>query len=239
MTYTDAKSYLFWSALFFVASAAIIFHFSIVSSLIFTMGGNIPLFLTFTLVFFVGLGSGIFVHKSNDRYTAKTLLFTQMTMAGTGLISLPALFLLFAICKKLGLPEFVLKCSLWGLGLILDGVIGFCMGRPIFIAPELVKKMNWPARKMEFVLSLQFIGCFVGALLFPLYLFPKYGFFRTIATAELLCVTMCFVTYVSLQMKDRKILGGLIALAAAALALYGLTHRLESFLLGLTENLTL
>jgi len=238
MTYIQAKSYLFWLALFLIASSAIIFHFSIVSSLIFTLGGNVPLFVTFTLIFFVGIGTGIFIHKNRPKYDADSLLFTQMGMSAIGLIALPGLFLLFGLCRQIGLSDLILKCVLWGTGLLIDFLIGFLMGRPIFIAPEVVRQMKWPSRKMEFVLSLQFIGCFVGAILFPLVLFPKYGFFRTVAAAELLATSMCLVTYLSLNLQNRKILGALLGLSAAALALYGLTPQLEGFLLGLTEKLT-
>lgn len=196
---------------FTVAGAAMIYQFSVVTALIFIMGDSIVLFSVFTGVFLCSMGVGALVGAKQTHTTHIAFIRAQFALAFLGLAALPLIFLLFAGSEYLrrtgvALPPALLTLCFWTTGLLIDVLFGAFTGTQLPMLAGLFRDLWLPERSLAFLLGFDYLGSFLGAVLFPLLLFPSVGLFRTVLVAAVLNAAMALLSNAVLGGKSKAYL---------------------------------
>lgn len=166
--------------------------------------------------FVVGIGVGLGWENKKKRTTQRELRTgshllanTQFSLSTGATFGLPVAILFWigidhARKTYAWLPlqmEFI-ALALW---VTLTSIwLGFCVGRQVPILTSFLKKTNAPNESYLFLFGSDFLGCFIGALLFLVWLYPFYGLVRTLAIASLVSAVGYFLTLLQLDDAPRK-----------------------------------
>lgn len=183
------RDHLLVVAVLLIAATAMIYQFTVVSSLVFIIGDSLVLFSVFTGVFLFSMGLGSLI-AAKGTVSAERFVGTQFKLAVLGLVALPCIFLLFATTHYLrrtgmNLPIAGITLSLWAGGLLIDVAFGALTGMQLPMLQALFRNSRGEERSLATLLGFDYFGSFLGAAAFPILLFPHLGLFRTVFLAAL------------------------------------------------------
>lgn len=217
-------------------AAAMVYQFAIVSALIFILGDSVTLFAVFSGLFLCAMGLGCWAASRVTANRAAWFVRSQFFLSCGGFLSLPLLFLLHALLARQGEgSSWAVSGALWTAGLAMDAALGFLAGLQLPLLAALSDELEL-SRPLSALLGYDYLGSFLGALAFPLLLFPRLGLFRTAFVAALVDAFVAVTAAAALGGRPRRFDGGgpaawaLAALIAGAIAQ---TPALEAFIDGL------
>ncbi len=172
-------------------AVAMIYQFAVISSLSFILGDTIVIFAISMGVFLLSLGVGSHVAGRTESHGAARLVRTQYWLGALGFLALPAIFCLFGGIERLAAAGIMAQSSipgllLWAIGLLSVFGFGFLAGMQIPIWVQICDERGLLHAPVARLLGYDYVGSFIGALLFPLVLFPHLGLFRSAFIAALL-----------------------------------------------------
>jgi spermidine synthase len=184
------RKWLFILMVMLIAATSMIYQFSVTTALIFILGDSLVLFSIFTGLFLFSMGLGAFLAgKKNSCLELLTNL--QLTMASAGLLVLPLIFLSFGFLTQVRRNQLLVSAAstaasplaeviLWSIGIGAEIGFGMLTGMHLPLLQDLFEDTG---QTVAAILSYDYIGSFLGALLFPIVLFPYLGLFRTVFLA--------------------------------------------------------
>lgn len=173
-----------------VAASSMIYQFSVISALVFILGDGQLLFSMFTGTFLCSMGFGAY-WVSDQGNIEKYFIRSQLTLAVAGFAVLPLIFWLYSLLMKHHLQDGVQSSALmtgvmWPLGLVAEVFFGVLVGMQLPLLQRIIKERLGQDMSLSVILALDYVGSFIGAVAFPLLLFPVLGLFRTAFLAALL-----------------------------------------------------
>ncbi len=214
------------------AATAMVYQFSVVSALIFIMGDSILLFSVFTGVFLLSMGVGSVLGARPTAAMDISFIRVQFSLAALGLAALPLVFCLFAASeyarrRGITLPQPAVVFTFWANGLLIDFLFGVLTGMQLPLLAGLFRTLRLQDRSLASLLGFDYLGSFVGALAFPLFLFPSLGLFRTVFLASLINTTTALLSSALLEQRRSRSIWTAAVLAALALVAFLTSHTLE------------
>lgn len=193
-----AAKWFFILIVLVIASTSMIYQFSITTAMIFVLGDGIIIFSLFTGFFLFSMGLGAYL-MGNKKSSRNLLLRLQLIMATAGFFVLPFIFLcfgFFAQAKRIAVPSSsnVGIIVLWVIGIGAELIFGTLAGMHLPLLQDLFDHSpEMESKSVAKILSYDYIGSFLGAIFFPIILFPALGLFKTVFLASFInLITVLF-----------------------------------------------
>ena len=226
MNKTSNESIVLLSSVFVVGLCTIVYELLIGSVSAYFMGDSIRQFSITIGLSMTAMGIGTFVSRIIKKNLLTWFILVEVLLGIVGGLSVPILFLVFA------LTNFYYYSMI-----LLIVVIGIFIGLEIPLLTRIMEKHYVLKINISNVLSLDYLGALAASLLFPFFLLPFFGLFKSSLITGIINLIVGFVILIRfnsiLKIKSKQIF---ITLLAGFLLLLSGMYGFSSFLVTKWES---
>lgn len=185
------KYFYLYSCAVLVAFICVAYELLLASYATFLMGASIFQYSLVISLMMFSMGLGALIAKPISKNNFETFLAVELILAWCAIIAVPLMYLSFCL-------NFAPTKTL----IFFVFILGLGIGMEVPLLSEIARTGN----SLSYILFSDYLGGFIGGIVFPILLFPHFGFFQVGSFLGLLSglISVSFVLVFGSQINSRK-----------------------------------
>jgi spermidine synthase len=187
---TSQKAFLIMTIIM-VGMCSIVYELLISTTASYFMGDSVRQFSLIIGIYMASMGIGAWISRFIDSDLMYRFIFVEVILGCVGALSVPLCYLYFAYADYEGFNFFVF---------LIIFIIGMLTGLEIPILTRLLEKSESLKNNISNILAFDYLGALVATILFPFFLVPFVGLYKSSLIFGLINIAIGLITF--LMFKD-------------------------------------